>query len=1150
MISNENNPSFWLLAGHGESITTTLNANAQSNESSHRKEVLEEVSDSSTLCPTECKYNNLRPDLALATDSGYHRYMETMVGVASGTGRLGSRDKSVLIIPTNEPCRNFYTPLEQEEVELNKAWLKTKRLHIETWNSVLKDGGYLSYRTKTYHCVEKLMDDLCRFGDRFHNITNVKICLGLRGGMKPSGPTKGGHIKSIRSPKTTPIQFQENVIEFEDDPRASPSRREGKERQQRNTTNSRNMRNHIQREVDRIGSIRDEPEIIFYEASAPRFEKDKAWRNNPAYGKLENQASYWAYSYHSERVVYKGIYLESTPVGGKRNLLSAPLPQIDCTYLLPKLTFWSHQFEYGYEACRNGMKLRWNTPRGIKTLYIPHQLKRIHSYDLFDEVVVAGNDQPADWAYVPDFVVIEQMYFESYEVQWAQQKGYSISNISQVRLEAFLEAYNQACNVGMITNPDPSRALILWKNIIRELTSYKYDTIQSLSSPLEQQRAIYKSTSSQPDVSSIRELIKRILFFLLPKSAAEFVNDSITFLGKMMRKGYDWVIGQAQNMFLHAFRGFHPVLSAALEEILKTVPFGSLIVTFMEMKAHEWSLLGFVKAMLVHAPMELLTLKLKLFSLPIRIALHCAWNFYWSRMSQNIELHHEILRETIPMNGVVKGGNILRVPEQDQITPIDPIFDTFEPFDRQKAPINNIVSSMTPMFAAQYTRHNMLNSIMFRNKQPYEIKKVPYYLMELARSCLLKVVQPVPKLYTSKEWILLENHSGGKVKLYTAALEKYEQDGEIYYTQIVDLKYDEVLPKQKFRTIIAFDNSYVVNAAPIVYSVSKMMQQEWDGRKVHDLGSFKIILLYASGVTTKEIAKLVTEWLPHRHQIYFLAVLGDDSLLLHKDTYAASDFSRYDSTQVSELRELFHDVLRKSGLGHYSTLFKTADSKAVTLQGKNPIKFHPNGLRTGCPQTSVSNSLLTAAMYMSCIQKKIQFNTSYEDTMKRFGMITKWNFGTLSQMPEFLKTGFLIRGHQCYPVPLLGKLFKFGKFMRPTIEMIKDKSLSPWEQSRAILQAQFVSMGNFVDVPYWKDLYAALLPYKASTYFNPNIYSITYDGDIPVSVISEAYMLRYDLCPRDCAVLFSTVIEAIHSDHKSAFWYAPEWMKVWKADLL
>jgi hypothetical protein len=256
----------------------------------------------------------------------------------------------------------------------------------------------------------------------------------------------------------------------------------------------------------------------------------------------------------------------------------------------------------------------------------------------------------------------------------------------------------------------------------------------------------------------------------------------------------------------------------------------------------------------------------------------------------------------------------------------------------------------------------------------------------------------------TQTWINLPNH-GPKRQLYQSAWNQFLDTGEINYTAKLNLKLDEVVFKRLMRTICAFDNSYLVNVAPAIAEYSSALKRFFNGYNdvTKDSDHFTLHILYATGMTTKEMAQviydnrcMVNTDKPH----FFLAVLGDDTALTRGDTAMCCDFSRYDSTQHTEQHEAFRTMMSCDSnveAVKHMRLAAQAPTKLSNPQTGQRYQVPTTGLKTGCPETSVSNTTITAmSVYMA-------LKDSFPDKKCK-----KW----MIHVPKFLeeKCGFFTKG--------------------------------------------------------------------------------------------------------------------------------------------
>lgn len=622
--------------------------------------------------------------------------------------------------------------------------------------------------------------------------------------------------------------------------------------------------------------------------------------------------------------------------------------------------------------------------------------------------------------------------------------------------------------------------------------------------------------------------------------------------------------------------------SAALEEILKIIPIVPLIMTFQEMSQGGFSLLSLVKALAIHAPVELLTFKMKILSMPFRLAAHTLWNWWLWNKELALQNHNalmlprrkisdfverveersvEILRqdniEVVDVPFLSEGVDIRRVDYQSELADLKllpkNIRRQYRDTGGSKQNVLALLTPNIPILAANNTVHNLLHSICFRNLQPQKPSKIVNGVLRDCASLLRKTFFHNKDKNTSiEDWINLPNHTGPKKKLYeTAYAERLlKPEDEIPVSSTIALKFDEVVRKSKFRTIIAFHGHFVIEMGPRIYDFACDLKESWNGYRIHEFAHAKVILFYATGVRTSDIVDVLQNWYPIRHDVHLMMFLGDDSLYLYKDSYRACDFSRYDSTQRPELRKLFLDLFEKNQGRKYGELLRKVDAAPVSVVIETvPYQFYVNGLKTGCPHTSVSNTTLTGAMFLFCLLlsdhsiKNKKLNSRW-DFMEKFGVIPKWTVGSIYDGFEFLKHGFIFYAQTPYCVPLIGRLFKFGKFMKDLDLMVGTpyRKSSDYYKSRILLKAQYDSMGEFDNTPFWSLVSDALKKYDSSVEL-PNMYhNVRYQARRMPDTLDAMhlfYKCRYGLFENQIESIFDTLVVAINSDYVRVLWNDP-----------
>ena len=446
-----------------------------------------------------------------------------------------------------------HCPIEVTYSDEEIAWQKTCKRYREMWRECIRDGASLHFRAKVYKDPEVLLDLIGQRG-KWDDLIRVSINFSLRGGMQDSdvgletifdkeigeflrnegllNPTPEDVKRAEEKVRNDQVIVPKRVITIDktNTNRSSDTKKkcaEQKNKQKSNTHQKQQIRSMIDNALRQREIVADD-DIVHYESSAPRVKKDQAWIENQHYGKLEDQASYMKYLYHANNVHYGGIMLDRKPVGGKRNVLSDIDPTVNCTYLFPKYTFWSEKFEYGWDLLQGiHMRLRWKSPRGMHYIVFRHKMKLLHTNDLFMEMAVAAPEDNVS-IYQPQLIAVPPYSFYQEELWWAQTKGYSVNSINSLRYENFLKSYAAACESGMILDCRVGRATELWRLVTSQITNIKYNMFQTMTLDLERQREVNKMTSSVPEVSSWKVFIKRLLFYLLPRSAAEFITRALS----------------------------------------------------------------------------------------------------------------------------------------------------------------------------------------------------------------------------------------------------------------------------------------------------------------------------------------------------------------------------------------------------------------------------------------------------------------------------------------------------------------------------------------------------------------------------------------------------------------------------------------------
>jgi hypothetical protein len=422
--------------------------------------------------------------------------------------------------------------------------------------------------------------------------------------------------------------------------------------------------------------------------------------------------------------------------------------------------------------------------------------------------------------------------------------------------------------------------------------------------------------------------------------------------------------------------------------------------------------------------------------------------------------------------------------------------------------------------------NNLISAYLKRNIQDRPLKKLDgYTVVQLHALALYWREMLQLEEVSTDDWIDQPNH-GPKKKMYRAAWEQFQKTGDIDYRATLQLKYDEVLMKEMMRTICAFDNSYVVNVAPTIASCSNGLKKLFNGyNNLSRRSEYTLHILYATGMLSTEISKVIEDNMclesPTVHH-YFLMVLGDDSALMRNSEVLCCDFSRYDSTQHPSQHEAFRRM--------FTTAWNEDKIEMLRTAANAPTKmFDPNsgeryivptmGLKTGCMETSVSNTTITALAYAAGLENAYIIGVNPLYSIPIFlkdgcGFLPKASYQNLATGAEFLKTIFILEKGKIVALPLLSCLAKLGKFLtepRLIVPFSKIKNMHQISVDAVFMQLK--GKGNLENTPGFSLWYDSLQ--KLAQPFLPPIrqkYTVEFGkSKIAKNTIATAYESRYGL---------------------------------------
>jgi hypothetical protein len=619
----------------------------------------------------------------------------------------------------------------------------------------------------------------------------------------------------------------------------------------------------------------------------------------------------------------------------------------------------------------------------------------------------------------------------------------------------------------------------------------------------------------------------------LPKMIKEMIENGVYFLVSPF-------IGGGFMFSMHAFKTLDPTFSVIIEELIKTVPGGGLLVAIKELRDSylQGKLTGLevITRFLFHNWHELIPLQFRLLSLPFRIAGHLLWNkFMVKKKGRFDDVRYEYIEERIPQGVVWFQESVSqcdRFHESDTVEIPEIVrerWDILELLDDKEPDHNRPVyitcNALANNTAPAWNGNNYCNAYLKRNIQDRPLK----HLTRITQNCYRTVSTHIAKMFEIGEmsiqaWIDLPNHGSKKI-MYQRAYEQFKLDNEINHESQLNMKLDETLVKRVGRTINAFDNSHVINVGPLIHTISAAMKKLFNG--YNDLalpGSpFSIHVLYCSGYQSFELSRIIaenqmigTKDKPH----YLLLVLGDDGSLVEQHDVLCCDFSRYDSTQHDFQHEMFRLAFENDNNAEAMTFLRKAAQAPTKMRHpktKEPIKNVPtNGLKTGCPETSVSNTYVTTLSYIAALTYTDRSPKAIEDFLKNdCGFLPKVSMQNLETGFEFLKTLFIKQDDHVVSLPLLSSLMKVGKFLAEPRLIVPFAKLKSEEQIAVdATYMQLHGRGDFSNVPGYSDWYCKLQ--SMSTVKKPYYryeYKLWIKNEVAVSklTMATAYHTRYNV---------------------------------------
>jgi len=921
-----------------------------------------------------------------------------------------------------------------------------------------------------------------------------------------------------------------------------------------------------------------------YVTSTPIFEGDPAWKLSKTSTPFEDQHQKVRYSLSQNQNLvtsldpYTGQHVVPQPIPNTFNIMTHW--HMDITNIwLPEIMEYNTSFDYACRIINNEIAIAFPYLGTYQIITIPNQLRMTgDSIMLFHEY----SYHPGATFFVPEPLEVPLLkggsvsvpcYLLAFASLWVG--GKNMTNFT-------ITSYITECKRWLDKSANSAFELPTMQQMLgalfqagRKKQVHLFEALGLNFDVLNLQHDNNKLLVELPKHGSLFAILKRIASWIVPQElldVAKEILDKYRFTGtgyklwEQLREVFEsGVIFLFDTFFgssfgtpvMKLFNWMNDTLCVVLEEILKCIPGIGLCIAIKELiddyRNKKLSIRSAFLRLIFHNWQELLPFWAKMLTLPFRILWHMKWNFH-SKQNE-ILLRSEYDRKVSPINEfeiVDHLDSYARFPQSAPIQVPDIVKGTefvetmLEDTEEDiRNPVCTTANALLPNGAMVKNGNNLINAYLKRNIQEQPLRKLTkeiVYKYEYMAQFWKKKLE-LEEVDTIK-WINSPNH-GSKKAMYMRAYKQFQEDGIIEYRGTVSLKLDEILYGTG-RTITAFDNSYVVNVAPVIASYSDGLKKLFNG--YNDLsrcpGVYTLHILYATGMTSEQIAKVTqdnnyTSTIPH----YFLKVLGDDSALLHDQVSLCCDFSRYDSTQHPEHHEAFRTMLLTSwNEDQVNMLRKAANANSQMFHPKTHAKYTipTRGLKTGCVETSVSNTTVTALSYAIALEhailhKEDPFLSIPIFLKEKCGFLPKASIQHITTGEEFLKTIFIMQNGNIVTMPLLSSLAKIGKFLhepRLMVPMSKLKSKSQIAVDATYMQ--LVGKGDMDTLPGYNLWYTKLKsmsqPFLSGI---KNDWSVVIRNKDPVTedTMDIAYETRYGLSYHEVLPLFEGLASANLEDY-------------------
>lgn len=941
------------------------------------------------------------------------------------------------------------------------------------------------------------------------------------------------------------------------------------------------MRQHNEQQPD-VQRIVDHN--LQYCAKVPLRENDPDWMECKTSTLFEDQLQYARYIlkkndvpvYALNPLVYNTNPQDAIPM--HINILCKHHHQVSNHYI-PIPMDYCDKYNYSYRIIEGALVIAYPFQGTYhKVTYPNNMVQGSASYYIFNHYYLNPLIQNQNTWVEPHVMVkskIGDISVPQYVIEWAV-KWFGGKNLSgyivTMYMNDFIKFFNESSN-SVFVKPTTEQILSALFHAARLKHMNLQDQLGISYDVLNVQAENVRRLADLPKQTTIYSILKYIANIFIPNDfrmlASEFIDNwkytgfsiSLQPLKEVFESGVAFLFPFFANLVpLKAFPGLSDFLSCVIEELIKTLPLGGIAITIIEIyqdyKENRLDAFVAFQRIFFHAVFDLGTITFKLITLVPRIVIHHGWNMMIKKSKKAVrsygaELSKDYDRKPEPYVDfmiIPRETKQLRFPESEPVMIPEIILNNHKEMlelldDKEESdgnPVYVVANPICSNIAGEKNGNNYMNAYLKRNIQ----ERPKLRLTKEIQVAYFSTAQRWNKNLEfheidTQKWINQPNH-GSKRVLYQKAYDKFIETGDINFGAQLNLKLDEIVFKKSMRTICAFDNSYLVNVAPAIAEYSNALKIFFNGFNNVALPTegFTLNVLYATGMTTKTMAEIMhlnfIQSLNNQKPHFLLAVLGDDTALIKGDDVLCCDFSRYDSTQHPSQHHAFRTMMKSKFNENAITLLEMSSNSGVSMINPKSGRKYKNvptvGLKTGCPETSVSNtSVTTLAVYLAlkhCSKYQVDWKHEIAKHLEHeSGFIPKANMQKISTGFEMLKNIFVLQDEGIVVVPLLSSLAKLGKALKePRLIVPLAWAKSKHQISVDYMYMQMKGKGNLQKVPGFSKWFRRMQDWSTTSAVISNLNAAEFDTDIvDHNTFEKVYYARYGLEYHDVMMLFDNL---------------------------